>query len=227
MCAFIVIMQRSYLSSLINKHSSKDVAMVQLLRCLFFYAAFYQFHYSSTHIAGKSNTVVDMLSRIHVSNPSFLVPQVPEWPIPVTILNLLLLQTPDWISSHWTDLFIHSLSKDSRPTHRSGIRQFIAFCAQFSIAPLPVTQMTLCRFVAWLHARGLALSSMRQYLSAIRFYQISSGGPNPSLPEMPVTLPFSSHTNIATSSYSPFTPPNHSKESPITIQSMVNTTSVL
>ncbi len=45
--------------------------------------------------------------------------------------------------------------------------------------------MTLCRFVAWLHARGLALSSMRQYLSAIRFYQIASGGPDPSLPEMP------------------------------------------
>ena len=60
--------------AVINKHSSKDASMVNLLRCLFFYSAFYKFHYSAVHIAGSINTTADMLSRLSPNNLSFVPP---------------------------------------------------------------------------------------------------------------------------------------------------------
>ena len=70
-------------------------------------------------------------------------------------------------------------------SYRSGIRRYYTFCTQFLLPPLPLSQSMLCRFVAWLHEQGLSPSSIRLYLSAVRFHQISLGGPDPSLTDMP------------------------------------------
>ena len=64
------------------------------------------------------------------------------------------------------------------------MRQYLSFCTRFSLAPFPVNQLALRRFVAWLHTWELSLSSIRQYLSAVRYHQIF-GGPDPSLSDMP------------------------------------------
>lgn len=47
--------------------------------------------------------------------------------------------------------------------------------------PLPVQEVVLCRFVAFLFTSGLSYSSVRSYLSAVRHFQITSGLPDPSL----------------------------------------------
>ena len=56
-------------------------------------------------------------------------------------------------------------------------------CIYFS--PFPLLQTTLCRFVAFLHELHLSPSTICLYLSALRFHQISLGGPDPTLTEWP------------------------------------------
>ena len=67
-----------------------------LLRCLYFYTALYQFDYSVEHIPGTLNTVADTLSRNNVDLFSSLVPHAVRTLIPTKLRNLLLIQQPDW-----------------------------------------------------------------------------------------------------------------------------------
>ena len=67
----------------------------------------------------------------------------------------------------------------------SGWRRFLAFCQQFNLAPLPLCESTLCRFVAFLAEESLCFGTVTSYLSACRFYQILAGFPDPSLSDFP------------------------------------------
>lgn len=53
-----------------------------------------------------------------------------------------------------------------------------AFCAQFSLLPLPTSEQTLILFVAEL-AQDLAHSTIRSYLSGVRNLHITNGLPDP------------------------------------------------
>lgn len=68
--------------------------------------------------------------------------------------------------------------------YRSGLSRFLVFCRQRNLPPFPLSEPTLCRFVAFLFNEHLSVGSVRLYLSALRFYQISQGGTNPSLSSM-------------------------------------------
>ena len=70
-------------------------------------------------------------------------------------------------------------------SYRSGIRRYLAFCRRFALSPLPLSDNSLCRFVAALHADCLSPSSIRLYLSSLRFFQICLGN---SVPD-PVNFP--------------------------------------
>ena len=83
------------------------------------------------------------------------------------------------------DLVTWGLSSQSRASYRTGVNRFMGFCCRFSIPPFPLFQTNLCRFVAFLHAQNLSPSAIRVYLSGVRFYQIQSGGPDPSRTDMP------------------------------------------
>ena len=61
----------------------------------------------------------------------------------------------------------------------------MAFFHQYSLHPLPLTDLNLCRFVSVLHNQQLSPSSIRLYLSSLRFLQISSGGRDPCFAEFP------------------------------------------
>ena len=65
--------------------------------------------------------------------------------------------------------------------YRSGLSRYLAFCQRGGLAPFPLTESTLCRFVAFLFDQHLSSSSIRLYLSALRFFQITQGGRDPSL----------------------------------------------
>ena len=54
------------------------------------------------------------------------------------------------------------------------------FCSGYDFTPFPLSEPILCRFVAYLVTTGLSFQSIRQYLSALRYYQLSTGGPDPS-----------------------------------------------
>lgn len=58
------------------------------------------------------------------------------------------------------------------------------FCSQFGILPLPLHEEPLCRFVARL-SESVSWGTIRSYLSALRFYQIAAGLPDPAIASLP------------------------------------------
>ena len=49
--------------TILTKCSAKDSHLLAMLRCLFFFAAFYRFHYLAVHIPGVYNIAADALPR--------------------------------------------------------------------------------------------------------------------------------------------------------------------
>ena len=167
----------------LNKQSAKNPLLSHLLWCLFFFSAFYKFHFSAEHIPGISNTAANALSRDNIHLFSLLVPQVLQATVPSSIQELLLLEAPDWTSPRWTSLFCLSLPRDLLPPHlrhnRSGIRQYTAFCWQFGLTSLPLSDLNFCRFVSYLHQQQLSPASVRLYLAALYYFQIVAVGHDP------------------------------------------------
>ena len=79
-------------------------------------------------------------------------------------------------------------------SYSSAQRQFPSFCSQWNLfndngLPLPASELTILRFIAFLSKR-LAASSIRNYLSAVRNLHIIYGLPDPlqDLPRVPLVL---------------------------------------
>ena len=74
------------------------------------------------------------------------------------------------------------LSKGVAPNtaraYKSAQSRYWAFCARFSLPPLPASEQTLILFVAEL-AQDLAHSTIRSYLSGVRNLHITNGLPDP------------------------------------------------
>ena len=82
-------------------------------------------------------------------------------------------------------LFVQGVSPSTLAAYSSGIRRYSIFCKQFRLQPLPLSDTLLCRFVAVLHRQELSPSTVRLYLSSLRFLQISQGEADPSLANFP------------------------------------------
>lgn len=102
--------------AVLNKRTAKDPLLIHLLRCLYFYSAFYGFHYSAMHVPGVLNVAADALSRGVIHDLRYLVPQVLPVPsqVPDSLKRLLLDNTPDWTSDSWIRQFSDSLAAGSR-----------------------------------------------------------------------------------------------------------------
>ena len=99
---------------LLRSPTTKDAVAMHLLRCLAFYAAFYQFTFESRHVPGTENIAADAISRNNLSLFSSLLPQATQVCIPQSIINLLITKTPDWGSPTWTRSFRATLITESR-----------------------------------------------------------------------------------------------------------------
>ena len=73
---------------------------MQLLRCLFFITTFFKVSVKAAHIAGCKNAGADALSRNNMHLFFSQVPTVNKTPssIPSALIELLVLQQPDWTS---------------------------------------------------------------------------------------------------------------------------------
>ena len=111
--------------------NARDRLLCQLLRCLHFYSAHFDFSFTASHVPGIQNVAADALSRGNVSLFSSLFPQVPEAVIPPALLMAILQQRPNWNCPRWMQLFrgcwnlgspppphphIAQLTDDSRPS---------------------------------------------------------------------------------------------------------------
>ena len=74
-------------------------------------------------------------------------------------------------------MFVQGLSASSRSAYAAGKRRYLLFCARTNLNPLPVTEATLCRFVAHLSTEGLRAQSISGYLSVVRHLSIKAGLP--------------------------------------------------
>ena len=95
--------------AILQKRSANNAMALHLLRCLYFYAAFYRFEYVSQHIPGVVNVAADAISRNNLTLFFSLFPQATRVSIPKPLEDLLVIQQPDWGSSPWTSLFGHTL----------------------------------------------------------------------------------------------------------------------
>lgn len=91
----------------VNRGYSKDSTLMQMLRCIFFVAALFEFTIRAVHIPWDQNTAADAISR---NNRSLFFLQVPATnpfptPVPQTLIELVILQQPDWLSLDWSCLF--------------------------------------------------------------------------------------------------------------------------
>ena len=55
------------------------------------------------------------------------------------------------------------------------------FCAEYQLQPLPLSENTLVRLASYLARTGILYSSIRIYISGLRFLQLQNGFPDPSL----------------------------------------------
>lgn len=72
-------------------------------------------------------------------------------------------------------LFVRGLSASSWSTYGAGKRRYLSFCARANLDPLPASESTLCRFVAYLASEGLKAQSISGYLAAVRHLSIEAG----------------------------------------------------
>ena len=76
--------------------------------------------------------------------------------------------------------FAHGIATSTQAAYLSGQRSYLSFCAKFNLTPLPLSEHTLCRFVAFL-ASSLSPQTIHSYISAVRHLHISYGFSDPSL----------------------------------------------
>ena len=99
--------------AIINSLYSRERDLMQLLRCLFFIEAHFQFHLSAVHLPGVWNDWADDLSRNRLPAFRRKVPEADTLPspIPSTLLQWLCHPQMNWTSASWTQLFNSSVRK--------------------------------------------------------------------------------------------------------------------
>ena len=72
--------------------------------------------------------------------------------------------------------FKEGLAKGTLKSYTSASWRYLAFCSLHNLAPLPISEATVCLFAAYLANAGLAPQTISVYnMAAIRHLQISSG----------------------------------------------------
>ena len=91
----------------ICKGSSKDKVVMHLLRCLWFFIAYFDTDLSVEHIPGTVNCTADQLSRNQMQSFFLLHPQVSPLPVPLPphLLQLVAVQDLDWTSTGFSRIF--------------------------------------------------------------------------------------------------------------------------
>ena len=93
--------------AVLTSADSKEPEVMHLLRCLAFLKAKFQFTLFSSHIRGKENDLADALSR---NDSDYFLAHHPQaqqkpTPLPPELLDVTVVQRPDWTSQLWTDLW--------------------------------------------------------------------------------------------------------------------------
>ena len=174
----------------LNTGYSRDPQIMHLLHCLFFIKAHFQMEIKVSHIPGIENTQADAISRDLLgvflpgpgSQPKPNVSQSPVVSPPDRKSTRLDLAT---LGHTVQELFSAGLAQSTVKSYRSCSNKYTKFCLDKGITPFPAEEKTVCCFIAALYVEGLAGSSVKSYLAAIRFSQIAMGLGDPHISEWP------------------------------------------
>ena len=100
--------------AILRSGTSRHFLVMHLLRCLFFFVAYYQIYLDPVHLPGSCNEAADSLSRNNIPRFLQLVPtaQPLPTPLPAGLFEALVLKTPDWTSDAWMTVLRSTLPKD-------------------------------------------------------------------------------------------------------------------
>ena len=98
----------------VKKGSSKDNRVMHLLRCLWFFTAYYDISITIEHIAGVANIAADHLSRnnSHLFFSSYPQARLCPTPLPPELLQIVAVEGPDWTSPTFRQLFKDIIKRD-------------------------------------------------------------------------------------------------------------------
>ena len=82
-------------------------------------------------------------------------------------------------------LFAGGLAPSTLKSYRSCTNKYARFCSSGGFSPFPVSEHVACLFMAFLHQEGLAGSSAKSYLAALRYTQIAIGLGDPRMAKWP------------------------------------------
>ena len=71
--------------------------------------------------------------------------------------------------------FACGIAKRTVNTYTSAQRRYLDFCQTYQIPPLPLSEVSVCLFTAFLAHQGLKSQSILVYLSGLRHLQVSAG----------------------------------------------------
>jgi len=124
--------------------------------------------------------LADALSR---NNATLFLSKVPNADktlthIPQELMELLVIQKARLDIPELDNLvqyyFEQGLSTSTHKTYKIGLKKFDEFCKKHRIInSLPVDQRLLCYYITYLAQQGLADSTIRVYLSALRHHHIA------------------------------------------------------
>ena len=78
------------------------------------------------------------------------------------------------------------LAPSTQRTYAAGKKKYLGFCQQCGVLALPITEQKLLSFVAFMSQQGLKYQTMKCYLSAVRHLQVTCGGGDPKVENMPL-----------------------------------------
>jgi hypothetical protein len=165
---------------------------LQALRLLCLFCAIYDITLFARHLPGANNAAADALSRdnlryIHVSQPTGLTYANSDISSStrhaVERANQHELSDLDYAVERY---FGSGIAHSTRSAYACAVRRYFSFCQQFNVeCQFPLTEATLCRFVAFLGQQNLKHRTIKSYLSGLRFTQINQGLGNPFREDMP------------------------------------------
>ncbi len=107
--------------------TAKDPSIRHLLRCLFFFAAAWQFDYTAAHIPGVANTAADALSCDRANMLHTIFPAATHLPssIPISLQELILNTDACWTSQPWRQSFNHFMGTVSPTIRPENMTQYL------------------------------------------------------------------------------------------------------
>ena len=100
-------------------------------------------------------------------------------PFPRELLQIVSVSSPDWTcitNIHTAVTFsTKGLAGSTQRSYQAGQKRYLAFCSEVHRPALPTSEATLSMFVSYLAHEGLAHSTIKVDLSAIRNLHVSAG----------------------------------------------------